>query len=295
LTGPSAEACTKVESAAFVYDRSMRTESTPAVDAVDSKVYARPPAKLPALADCIFYHSIELPGLGEQQGQWDLRPGIDAYLGPTDFSSLRVLEIGTANGFVCFELERRGADVVTVDLPESATYDTRPSTLDPEAARRDLRMIRNAFWLAHSLLSSSARVVYAHVNEIPDAIGRFDVVVLGNVLQHLRDPLSALVSVARRADSIIVTEADWMVGLCDDLPGMVLFAGSAPYSWFQVKPLMLTFFLAELGLVDHEVTHHNQLLLDRVDYSGPTPRRLELHGQAVPHFTVTARRTRAHE
>lgn len=257
--------------------------------------YAEPPAEPPPLSDCLFYHAIDLPGLGVKHGQWDLRPGIDEYLGPTDYRGLRVLEIGTANGFVCFELEKRGAEVVAVDLPEPATYDVRPGAeqaVDPEAMRSGLRQIRNAWWLGHALLSSSAKVAYAHVNDLPAEIGHFDVVLLANVLQHCREPVSALLNVARFADSVVVTESDWMVGSHDDIAGLVLFEGPAPapYSWFQVKPPLVSALLAELGLVDQQLTRHEQLLVEDMDYGDLAPRRREWGGLAVPHFTVTARR-----
>jgi hypothetical protein len=152
-----------------------------------------------------------------------------------------------------------------------------------------LRGIRNAYWLGHALTGSSAKVVYAHVNELPDALGHFDVAVLANVLQHLRDPLGGLMSVARRTNAIVVTEADWMHGIYDDVVGMVLFQGPVPYSWFQVRLPVLTAFLAELGFVEQDVSHHEQILVATVDYDGPARRR-EMGDVAVPHFTVTASR-----
>ncbi len=268
-----------------VFHRSSEAGATP---------YADPPAKLPALEECAFYHSVELPGAGLQVGQWDLRPGIGSYLGPTDFGGHRVLEIGPANGFVSFELERRGAEVVAVDLPAATTYDTRPGAterLDLDAIEAGLQRIRNAFWLGHALFSSSARVVYAHVNHIPDSVGSFDVVVLANVLQHCREPVTALLNAARFADCVVVTETDWMVGSHDDLRGMILFEGPSPFSWFQLKPGLLASLLGELGLTEQELTFHEQLLIEDIDYSASEPRRRNWGGLAVPHFTLTAHRS----
>jgi hypothetical protein len=48
--------------------------------------------------------------------------------------------------------------------------------------------INNACWLAHRLFESKARVVNGAVYDIPTAIGPVDVVVLGSILLHLRDP-----------------------------------------------------------------------------------------------------------
>jgi SAM-dependent methyltransferase len=255
-------------------------------------LFALPPEEAPTLEECGFYHSIELPGLGLQHGQWDLRPGIDEYLGKTDFRGLRVLEIGPANGFVTFELERRGATVVAVDLPETAVYDPRPSAVPAHGQGDGVRRIANAFWLGHALTASSARVVHAHVNELPEGLGSFDVAVIANVLQHLRDPLGAVMSVAQHAAAIVVTETDWMHGLHENAPCMVLFEGAHPYSWFQLKPPLVTSILAELGYVEQEVTRHEQLFLESIDYSSGAPNRVAT-GNLVPHFTVTARREAA--
>ena len=278
---------TRVPDAQPSTQRKERVNGEPVADAV---LYAPPPSEPPSLERCAFYHSIDLPELGEQRGQWDLRPGVDSYLGPTDFDGLRVLEIGAANGFVTFELERRGAEVVAVDLPDTATYDARPSLLETQDMGAGLRLVRNAFWLGHALTESSAKVIYTHVSELPDTIGQFDVAVVANVLQHLRDPLGALMSVERHADVIVVTEADWMAGQHDDVACMMLFQGTTPYSWFQVKPPLVTAFLGELGFDDQTVSRHEQLYVEAVDYSRTVPARVETGGVLVPHFTVTARR-----
>jgi len=40
-------------------------------------LFADPPATLPRVEDCSFYHSIDLPRLGLQAGSWDLRGHCD--------------------------------------------------------------------------------------------------------------------------------------------------------------------------------------------------------------------------
>ncbi|HEY4442105.1 MAG TPA: hypothetical protein VGN14_16725, partial [Candidatus Elarobacter sp.] len=70
----------------------------------------------PPLEACYFYHTMELPGVGTVEGEWDLRTGVDAYLGGEELRGKRVLEIGTASGFLCFAMERRGAEVIGYDL-----------------------------------------------------------------------------------------------------------------------------------------------------------------------------------
>ena len=55
-------------------------------------------------------------GLGTITGEWDLRANVRAYLGGVALQGKRVLEIGTASGFLCFAMERMGAEVISYDL-----------------------------------------------------------------------------------------------------------------------------------------------------------------------------------
>jgi SAM-dependent methyltransferase len=263
-----------------------------AAENTSSQEYAIPPTKQADIKECVFYHSIDLPGFGEQRGVWDLRPGIKDYLGTVDFAGKRTLEIGTANGFVCFELERRGADVVAFDLHEDLTYDAPPladSYLHPEKYRDGLRCIRNAFWLAHELLHSKARVAYGHANKLPSWLGQFDVTVIANVLQHLQDPVGAIMQAASISQSIVVTETDWMSGINDDLPGMIMFDNDNPFTWYQLKPKLIELALRRMGFGNFQHTTHTQLHLQDIKHTAKTgPEFGSQMGIPTPHFTVTA-------
>jgi SAM-dependent methyltransferase len=259
-----------------------------------SDLYGKPPENVPNIADCSFYQTIELPGYGVLPGQWDLRLSIQYYLGDMDFRGKRVLEIGTANGFVCFELERRGADVVAFDLAEELTYDAPPlgrGYLNSQAYRDGLRRIRNAWWLAHAALGSKARVAYGHANRLPPALGCFDVGVLANVMQHLQDPVGALMGLAAvSTEAVVVTETDWMHGVHDELNGLIYFDKDNPYVWYQVKPRLVEAVLRRMGFDDVRRTEHRQLFLTDAEHTagGPVGVKTEVE---VPHYTIVARRT----
>ena len=66
------------------------------------------------------------PGYGLVEGPWDLRGGVDDYLGGVDLRDKRVLEVGTASGFLCFTMEGRGAEVVAYDLSDKQSWDVVP-------------------------------------------------------------------------------------------------------------------------------------------------------------------------
>ncbi len=146
-------------------------EATPA-DASGS-VYAEPQV-VTSLDDCVFYHTMDVPGYGLQAGDWDLRKATDEYLGHVDFKGKRVLDLGTANGFLCFHMERQGAEVVAFDMNDRQTLDVVPYPDDDNEyvrvnieRRQYIRKMNNAFWLAHRANGSKAKVVYGNAYRSP--------------------------------------------------------------------------------------------------------------------------------
>jgi SAM-dependent methyltransferase len=172
------------------------------------------PRRVESLEECFFYHTIELPGFGLVRGQWDLRGRFEEYVGGVEVEGRSVLDVGAATGFLSFESERRGASrVVSYDMS-----DVRQQTLLPfkdklyfrdherwaELYGAEMERWKNAYWLSHRLLGSRAEVFYGSVYEVPPALGQFDVVIVGAVLEHLNDQISALASISRVAKETIV-------------------------------------------------------------------------------------------
>ena len=120
---------------------------------------------------------IDLPGGESTPGGWDLRQTSDELPWP-DVTGKRCLDVGTADGFWAFELERRGAaEVLATDLPS------------PFQARARAR-----FELARELRGSAVRY---EARGVFDLEGEFDVVFMGFVLQMLTDPIGALAAIRR--------------------------------------------------------------------------------------------------
>ena len=166
--------------------------------------------------DTEVYHRIDLPGLEDQEWQWDLRGQEDSYLGNYDFKGKRVLEFGPANGGLTFWMEQQGADVVAVDLsPDVArtSWDTLVGPKDNVSETKrvmseTMRRLNNGFWYAHEQRGSKARLVHGTAYHVPNEIGRFDVVTLAAILLHLRDPFGALENaISFTEKSVIITEA----------------------------------------------------------------------------------------
>jgi hypothetical protein len=249
------------------------------------------PRTVTELEECYFYHSMEIPGYGLVEGPWDLRGGVDDYLGGVELRDKRVLEIGTASGFLCFTMEGRGAEVVAYDLSEHQPWDVVPyAQYDHESfdadRREHLRKLNNGWWLAHRAFESSAKVVYGTVYEIPEEIGRVELATYGNVLRHFRDPFLALERGLRlTTESVIVTENPSLRYSLPQMAASLLKPNMAflpnfervqpRESWWHFTPAVIRKMLGVLGFEDTSVRYHVQ----------------RFAGRRKPLFTVVGRRT----
>ncbi|MEE9293558.1 MAG: class I SAM-dependent methyltransferase [Phycisphaerae bacterium] len=237
----------------------------------DNGIYAEPRV-VTDLDECFFYHSMDIPGHGFVQGEWDLRNDVDDYLGRVDFKGKRVLEIGTASGFLCMELEKRGAEVIAFDLSDQQLADIVPyAKADLEDHTRRSRVgiarINNSFWFNHGAHQSKAKVVYGTVYNMPEAIGPVDIVTFGSILPHLRDPFQALYQGCRFAkDTVIVTDVIsrrylpifWLsrLGIAAKVFLPDYTKSEAMLSWWILTPEIIRRSIGVLGFEDVTTIYH---------------------------------------
>src|SRR3954452_20945176 len=146
-------------------------------------------------ANPAWYHTIELaPGV-VTPGQIDLRAVAKRVL-PRDLHGRRALDVGTFDGFWAFELERRGAEVVAIDVGsvEEAQWPPLQRERLTERTRDWGVQVGRGFVLAWEVLGSRARRVVKSVLEVSpeDLGGPVDLVFMGALMLHLRDPVEAL-------------------------------------------------------------------------------------------------------
>jgi tRNA (mo5U34)-methyltransferase len=144
-----------------------------------------------------WWHTIEVaPGV-VTPGGWDLRATAERLPWPPSLAGMRCLDIGTMDGFWAFELERRGAgEVVASDVLDASRLDH--FVADRLRGERYRRASERNFALAAELLGSRVELRDLSVYELdPAEVGEFDLVVMGYVLQMLRDPLGGLEAVRR--------------------------------------------------------------------------------------------------
>jgi tRNA (mo5U34)-methyltransferase len=120
---------------------------------------------------------------------------------PADLSGKRALDIGTWDGPVAFELERRGASVVALDIQ------------DPD---------ETGFNAAREIRQSRVQYVRGSVYELSRLVcGRFDVICYLGVFYHLKDPVTAFeqICAALEPDGQVLFEGECLRDYAETLEG----------------------------------------------------------------------------
>ena len=147
----------------------------------------------------LWYHTIELaPGIATP-GSIDLREASKRVL-PERMEGMRALDVATFDGFWAFEMERRGAQVVAIDLEQIEQAEFPPphrEALEQEAAAQEFEL-GHGFRVAAEALSSEVRRIPHNVYELgPEVVGgEVEFAFCGALLLHLRDPVRALERIA---------------------------------------------------------------------------------------------------
>ncbi len=239
---------------------------------MEKNIYEKPKI-VTDINECYFYHTINVPGYGTIKGNWDLRSGLTEYLGGVDFRGKRALDVGTANGLLCFEMERRGAEVVAFDLSENFDWDLIPfAQYDYQKVRPGHRLminrLNNAFWLCHKAYNSKSKVVYGTIYDIPSEIGQVDIAIYGSILLHLRDPFLALQSGLRLTrETVIVTDVFRAQAVELKEPYMQFLPDHQTVepkdTWWYIQPEIIIRMIGVLGFEKISVTYHWQKYEER--------------------------------
>lgn len=176
----------------------------------------------PEIRNYYWYHTVELPGGLITPGQYDFREALPAFPFPEDMSGQRVLDVGSATGFFAFEFARRGAEVISVELPSLEALDRFPGqTIDQmlekirkmlgfqaageagdnpkyTAAQMYFYLLEAPFEFCRKQLHVRIGRCYSTIYDLTQAKlgGVFDLVFMGDVLLHTLNPLQALAAVA---------------------------------------------------------------------------------------------------
>lgn len=246
-------------------------------------------AELGVVADPLYfwYHTVDLGDGLVTPGSFDYRSSLPSFGFPDDMSGKTVLDVGSATGFFAFEFEKRGASVVSVELPSLSHWDhfpgepvagilakirdrlpfhsVRPHEEIAEAfsalSDRDLHriLLDGPFAFCKKKLNSKVERVYSTIYDLDHALqGRkFDLVMLGDILVHTINPLEALATAAGICSGTLFI-ADDIIGEPDDAPSLTYIGGAEANSdiaeWWRPNLSWYINMLKRLGFTHVEIS-----------------------------------------
>lgn len=181
----------------------------------------------------VWYHTQDLGDGVVTPGFFDHRPHLHHFPIPADLSGMRCLDVGTMDGFWAFEMERRGAaEVVAVDLDDPEALDW-PVLVKERVAKTLDETKPQRFEALKGLFGSKVQRVVRSVYDLDTDMGEFDLVFCGDLLLHLKDPVSALEGMRRvtRGRAIVYTiimKSGWR----DRRKPLILFDGIDDFTWW---------------------------------------------------------------
>lgn len=200
--------------------RQIQAEYERRVTEFDERTRGMKPSSLP---DFYWYHTIDLGDGLVTPGAYDYRDCWSAFGFPEDMTGMKVLDVGSATGFFAFEFAKRGARVVSVELPSLGHWDMiwheREQVLSglmeyhnastPEEAH--FRHLEGPFSFCRDRLGLDIERCYSTVYELTSerlSSRRFDLIFAGDVLLHLFSPLKALDVLAPLCEGTLVVTVE---------------------------------------------------------------------------------------
>jgi tRNA (mo5U34)-methyltransferase len=240
-----------------------------------------------------WYHTIDLGDGIVTPGMYDYRETISSFRFPDNMTGMTVLDVGSATGFFAFEFERRGARVISVELPSLRDLDRFPGqdvessmrkiekmifpdTLDSEKFVRHGHSERDLYWyllegpfrFCRERLGSRVERCYSTVYDLTlERTGvreGFDLVFLGDVLIHTLYPLKAFAALAPLCRGTLVFAGVLPEGP-QEPPAMMYIGGSDPnddeVAWWHPNLSCIEQVMHKLGFAHVERTGFHRGLL----------------------------------
>ncbi|HLK48077.1 MAG TPA: hypothetical protein VKT49_08085 [Bryobacteraceae bacterium] len=230
----------------------------------------------PDIRNYYWYHTVEMPGGLITPGQYDFREALPAFPFPRDMRGMRVLDIGSATGFFAFEFARRGAHVVSVELPSLYALDRFPGQdivqildkirkmMGPRAGETGgaqytpeemyFYLLEGPFEFCRRQIGASIERCYSTVYDLTEdrVGGPADLVFMGDILLHTLNPLQALAAAAPLARKTLIL-SQVIPEAPDGEPAMAYVGGDSLASdevswWLPNKPCLIA-LLKKLGFV----------------------------------------------
>ncbi len=229
-----------------------------------------------------WYHSYYFDNGFSVRGDYDIGADVAGYGFPESMEGLRVLDIGTGAGWFAFYFEQRGAQVVTVDARGYCDFDVygratypaieheqrAPDRIDEDGTPVYFSPVSRGFWIMRDMLGSRVRFRNARVYDLSPGIfdgQKFDLVFLGAILCHLRDPVGALMAVRNVCRHRVIASTPVVLGETepDVLPRQYLpYTNIDTISWWLPNEACFRHWFGAAGFTAVDVSRQVTLRSD---------------------------------
>jgi SAM-dependent methyltransferase len=228
-----------------------------------------------------WYHSYYFDNGFVQRGDYDIGRDIASYGFPADMTGMSVLDVGTGSGWFATYFEQLGADVTTVDVrgfcdmdvfkrpgyPDVNTEKASPDRVLPDGRAIYYSPVSKGFWIMKEILGLKAEYVNARIYDLnPDVFGgkKFDLVFLGSLLMHLRDPMGGLMAARSVCRHRLLANSLKPYEDVDETRAMMeLMAEPDPIAWWQPNKTCLTKWFRGAGFAEVNVLGTVNLTIDK--------------------------------
>jgi SAM-dependent methyltransferase len=238
-----------------------------------------------------WYHSYYFDNGFSVRGDYDIGADVANYGFPESMEGMRVLDIGTGAGWFAFYFEQLGAEVVTVDARGYCDFDVygRPGypPIEKEGREPDRRAedgspiyfspVSRGFWIMKDILKSSVQFRNSRVYDISPALfggQKFDIVFLGAILCHLRDPIGALMAARSVCRHRVIASTPVVLGETepDVLPRQYLpYTNTDKISWWLPNEACFRHWFLAAGFTAVDVSGQATLRADIQRSEGGRP------------------------
>jgi SAM-dependent methyltransferase len=233
-----------------------------------------------------WYHSYYFDNGLHIRGDYDIGADVNGYGFPESMKGLRVLDIGTGAGWFSHYFEHRGADVVTVDARGYSDFDVygrssvprfesegrSPDRFDENGDPIYFSPVSHGFWIMKDLLGSRVKFKNARAYDVsPSLLGgeKFDLVFLGAILCHLRDPIGALIAARSVCRHRVIASTPVVIGETgpDVLPRQYLpYTNDDKISWWLPNEACFKHWFQAAGFIAVDVSRQVTLRSDVVRF-----------------------------
>jgi len=231
-----------------------------------------------------WYHSYYFDNGFGITGDYDIGRNIHEYGFPDDMEGMRVLDIGTGGGWFAVYCAQKGAQVTAVDVRGTCDYDVRggrqgrylyppiesekpvPDHIEADGRPIYFSRVSRSLWIMKDLLKLPINYLNSRIYDIrPETFGGqpFDLIFIGALLLHLRDPIGALMAARTVCRNRLIATSPIVQDGNGREPWMKMVPVNAGAWWFPNKACYQRWFL-DAGFRDVNVD-------EAVTLTGETP------------------------